>query len=326
MLQTVQILKGLATLIPGVYPALQRLRGTQAPNELHTAPYHYTVWLRHLVKAHENGLSTEPRVVAELGPGSSLGTGLAALLTGAESYHAFDIIQHATTQRNLSVFDALVELFRRRADLPGDEEFPEVAPKLASYRFPHHILTAERLSRTLAAARIASLRRSVAAAGLPSEARPERYRVRYVVPWHGTEIVDRGSVDMILSQAVLEHVDELALAYDGMFQWLKPGGIMSHVIDYRCHGTAEDWNGHWTYPDFAWKLIRGRRPFFINRAMHSHHVDLMKQTGMEIVAEETVRQPSGIKLQRFAPQYRSPTDVTTAVALVQASKPIAEAR
>ena len=73
-----------------------------------------------------------------LGPGSSLGADLAALLTGAESYHAVDIIQHATAQRNLSVFDALVELFQRRADLPGDEEFPEVVPKLASYRFPHH--------------------------------------------------------------------------------------------------------------------------------------------------------------------------------------------
>ena len=54
----------------------------------------------HLVMAHRSGLSTQPEVVAELGPGDSLGIGMAALLTGAEVYYAFDVVEYASNQRN----------------------------------------------------------------------------------------------------------------------------------------------------------------------------------------------------------------------------------
>ena len=42
--------------------------------------------------------------IAELGPGDSIGIGLAALLTGANIYYAFDIIQFASNQMNLKNF------------------------------------------------------------------------------------------------------------------------------------------------------------------------------------------------------------------------------
>jgi len=66
-----------------------------------SARYCYAVWLRHLTMSRESGLSDTPRVVAELGPGDSIGIGIAALLTGAEKYYAFDVCRYATNQRNI---------------------------------------------------------------------------------------------------------------------------------------------------------------------------------------------------------------------------------
>jgi hypothetical protein len=52
-------------------------------------------------------------------------------------------------------------------------------------------------------------------------------------------------VDLIVSQAVLEHVDDLENTYDAFAQWLRPGGRMSHEIDFHSRGLTMPWNGHW---------------------------------------------------------------------------------
>jgi SAM-dependent methyltransferase len=272
--------------------------------------------------AHDRGLPTNPQVLVEFGPGSSIGTGLAALIAGGAEYFALDIVKSAATAGNLAVFDRLVELFRARADIPGEKEFPEVEPRLPTYRFPAHVLTAARLARALDAPRLARLRRSVAAAGSSGS------DVRYLAPWHNA-VLDGRLADMVLSQAVLEHVDDLAHAYQKMYDWLKPGGVMSHVIDFRCHHTARSWNGHWTYSDLTWTLIRGRRPYFINRAPCSTHASLLRQTGFEVVFECPRPQSSTIGEKHLASSFRKGTltqaDLLTSGLFVQAVKPLTTA-
>jgi hypothetical protein len=78
--------------------------------------------------ASNNGLNTYPKVVAELGPGDSLGIGLAALVSGAEKYFALDVVEYTNIERNLKIFDELVTLFKNKEDIPGEQEFPEVRP------------------------------------------------------------------------------------------------------------------------------------------------------------------------------------------------------
>ena len=74
------VIRGAAAYIPGLYKAVSNWRkvGTGGTD---TAAYCYDVWLKHLTLLWANGLRTIPDTVAELGPGDSLGTGLAALLT-----------------------------------------------------------------------------------------------------------------------------------------------------------------------------------------------------------------------------------------------------
>jgi hypothetical protein len=129
---------------------------------------------------------------------------------------------------------------------------------------------------------------------------------------------------MVFSQAVLEHVNDLGFTYTALFHWLRPGGIMSHRIDFKCHGTAAEWNGHWLYPDLVWRMIKGNRPFLINREPHSTHLRLLEENGFELACDLPNQRPSSYSLQDFAPHFRVMTeeDRTTSGAFMQAIKPI----
>jgi SAM-dependent methyltransferase len=307
-----QLAKGMMTFVPGAY----RLFSRKSTGGTGSARYCYAVWLRHLVKARESGFPTNPQVVAELGPGDSIGIGLASLMSGAERYYAFDVIEYSTVRRNLAIFDELVELFERREDIPGEDEFPEVKPYLDSYAFPGEMLTDDRLDAALDDERLQRMKRSIL------DMSGDDSMVRYQVPWNDSVIVEPDSVDMIFSQAVLEHVGDPDETYGKMHAWLKPGGFISHSIDFRSHGTADEWNGHWTCSDLVWKLIAGRRPYLINRLHHGAHIGLMEKNGFTVVCDVPIRMPSTISRRDLAPRFTEmgDDDLVTGSAFIQAAK------
>ena len=299
---------GLATLIA---PEFMNRRRAGTGGTV-SARYCYSVWLRHLVKIHECGLEKFPSIVAELGPGDSIGIGLAAVISGADRYYGFDVVEHANNEKNLEVFDELIDLFKKRAPIPDNKEFPNIHPELDAYGFPSDILSEDMLSVSLEDQRIQRLRLAVTQTDSPTSP------VRYVVPWIDASVSEPGSVDMIFSQAVLEHVDELSDSYRAMRDWLHPDGFMSHEIDFRCHGTADEWNGHWAYSDFLWKLIRGKRTWFLNRLPHSSHIALLKETGFDVICDDVQIASSNITLPEVAKslQYMQPDDLNVCTAFI----------
>jgi hypothetical protein len=305
--------KGLAWYVPG----LRRISG--GTGGTNSARYCYSVWLRHLVMAGRHGLMRVPESVAELGPGDSLGAGLAALLSGANRYYALDLIAFANPRMNLRILDELVELFRRRQPIPDQAELPALKPLLDSYDFPHHLVTQEVLDRALAAPRVAAIRRAIAS---PADAAGGEVRVAYRAPWHDAKVIEPGAVDLVFSQSVLQHVDDLETTYAALHAWLKADGITTHQIGFGCHGTAAEWNGHWAYGDLAWKIIRGGRPYLTNRQPHSVHVGLFRKHGFEIVCDVRRTETSGIGRDRLAKRFRemSDEDLTTMSAFIIAVK------
>jgi len=283
-------------------PVLRRLVSRSTGGTL-SARYCYCVWLRHLVMAHRAGLpGGRLEWVAELGPGDSLGMGLAALLSGAQNYYAFDVKAYAPAERNQAVLEELIDLFSRREPIPGEDEFPGVWPRLSDYAFPRELLTEELLYRSLEPRRLAAVR---AALGPPAGA--GGIQIRYVVPWDTDSRVEAGSVDMVFSQAVMEHVDDPQAAYAAMYRWLRPGGFISHQIDLRSHGTTRDWNGHWTLSDPFWRLVRGKRTYSINRLPRSAHIQAIEQAGFELVGD-VIRQGPALARKYLAPRFRELED------------------
>jgi len=268
--------------------------------------------------AHANGLPTNLETVAELGPGDSVGVGMAALLSGAERYWALDVVNYSNAPQNLRVFDDLVVLFTQRAAIPNDPELAQVKPKLDSYAFPHSVLSDARLRAALDPARVARLREVVGKLG----ASDQDETLRYMTSWQDVSGIRLESVDAIFSQAVLEHVDDLPLTYRAMRDWLRPGGYMSHQIDFRSHGTTRAWNGHWGASDFAWRIAQGRREYFLNRQPCSRHLALMESTGFVVTTRIPHTDDSGIGRADLAPRFRDLTDadLKTSGLFVQATR------
>lgn len=245
------ILKGLVSYIPGITRLLSGTGGTNS------AKYCYSVWLRHLVMAYNNNLPTQIDTVAEIGPGDSLGIGLSALLSGVKKYYAIDIIKYANADKNIEIFDELVELLNNREKIPHEEFFSNIKPSLKSYDFPSNILNDSILKKSLNDERIEDIRKELK--DLDNYNKQDSCMIYYFVPWFESKQILNEPIDMILSQAVMEHIENLTLAYKTMYRWLSPLGFISHQIDFKSHGTSRKWNGHWSYSDFTWRVIKGKK-------------------------------------------------------------------
>lgn len=267
------LVKGGLTFLPGMTRLLPEGGG-----ETSSARYCYGVWLKHLTLLWNNGMPTIPATLAELGPGSSLGTGLAAMLSGVQHYRALDVVEHSSIEANLRVFDELVALFAQRAPRPV-KGWPDFDTHLDANGFPSHILSEERLRSTLAPERIARIRRAIAH---PEPAAGD-ISIRYIAPWSDERIIQRDSIDLIISHAVLGEVVELEQTYQALCTWLKPGGFMSHQIGFAFEGINGQWNGYWACPEALWTIIKGKRPFVINRQPRSTHIDLLGKQDLDIV-------------------------------------------
>lgn len=288
-----------------------------------SARYCYSVWLRHLRTASMNGLRVPPESVGELGPGDSIGTGVAVLLSGSSYYCAFDVVRYAAAELNAAMTEEVIKLFLEQHPIPDDGEFPLVHPKLDSYEFPHDILTDELLSESLAPARLNAVRGVVRGLATSSSNEQDGVTLSYQPDWMASHSAPARQLDFVFSQAVLEHVDQVPETHRALYDWLREGGIASHDIDLASHSFARDWNGHWVYSDFEWRLIRGRRPYAINRASCSEHLSYLRSAGFEILESRPERAHSNFRPDHLASPFAgmSADDLETASVFVQARKP-----
>ena len=307
------VLKGLLTFIPGVRRVVLK-KGTGGTN---SASYCYGVWLKHLTLLWENGLTEIPNTLAELGPGDSLGIGLAGVLSGVKTYYALDVVEHSNIDSNLQIFDELVELFKSRAARPT-KGWPDFDNYLDATLFPNHILTEDLLKKSLDQKRIDAIRRAIKFPHL----KHDLVTIKYIVPWSDKSVIRENSVDVILSHSVLEHVTDIDRTYQSLNAWLKYQGMMSHQIDFQSHGVSDIWNGYRSYSETMWKVILGKHPFLINRQPYSAHIKIIKKAGFRVVCDLKRHREDGIKRSELSTYWKniSNEDLNCSGALIQAEK------
>lgn len=283
------MVSGMLTWVPILNAWRQRHSSTGGSD---SARYCYSAWFRHLTMLDRHGFRISGAQIGELGPGDSLGIGLAALLSGAARYVGLDIVPYSSKADLERMFDELLNMYTKGERVPDDKEFPFLRPRIDSYEFPRDAVDRRNLSTK------AEEIRNQLRAGLNSGS-----LLGYKVPWTSLPQIDQASLDLIFSQAVLEHIDSLEETYRAMFAWLKPGGYASHVIDFRAHGRAPFWNGHWAYSDWQWRLVRGKREYLLNREPLSTHIVLAKKVGFKLLVIERNQAPNGFEVQDLAPRF-----------------------
>jgi Methyltransferase domain len=288
------VARGLQTFLPGTNRHWRRTGGTNR------SLYCYEVFLKHLTLCHEAGMQGIPESVAEIGPGDSIGIGLAALIAGSDRYHALDVVPYSLASDSDRILSELVQYFRERRPNPS-WGWPNYDHMLDERFFPSRILDDRALARSLAPARLGRI--EAALRGAPGDP----IRIAYRCPWTTSAAMEPGSIDWLWSHSVMEHVDDLEGAYASMHVWLKRGGFLSHQVDLRSHGLYDDWNGHWGVPQWQWRLIRGRRAYLINRhpvSVHSRAVRKWFDIRTELLLEDAGGIPD--------PAFRAPFDTLSA--------------
>jgi len=189
-----------------------------------------TVDLKHINLTYRRymdaaGLTAEKirgMTVLELGPGFNIGIPMRFLADGAEKVVGSDKFVPLQTS------GYFVELYRSLRSGLTDEE---------KVRFDQGVRLSDRV-----------------------ELNPQR--IEYI---YGKEIRDlvsalgRNSMDLIVSNAVMEEIHDFDTAFSTMDQLLKPGGYMLHRIDLRDYGMFSKYGYHplefLTIPDWAYERM-----------------------------------------------------------------------
>jgi len=265
--------------------------------------YCYSVWMRHLHywNTHKSGV---PKVVAELGPGNSLGIGFCALLSGSEQLHTLDVVKYWDTERNLNMFNDLILLFKNKTDIPGDDELPRVKPTLDHYGFPSGILSDTILKQALDENRLEAIRSEI-----KDLDNPENKYIKCHVPWYDSKVINSDSIDFIYSQSVLQYIDDLDGTLLTMKNWLKPNGLMSHSIDLSSIGLTKNWNSHWTFSDMEWKIMKAGKSFIITRRPFSIYEEQYLHNGFTILTKRLQKTKNILSQDQLANSFKNLSDV-----------------
>lgn len=214
--------------------------------------------------------------VLEYGPGDILGTALLFYAHGAEQVECVDRFPlQSSTERSARILGKLIDR------LPAELQ----ARARSAFRSP----------------------------GEPhSGFRPEC--VAYVVSPDG--LSGRSEhYDIVLSRAVLEHVNDLEATMRDIERSLRPGGVSVHNVDLRSHNLDRDRPLDFlTWPDWAYRLMYSHKGF-PNRWRAGNYREMLRHVRLRVTKMEPTARMSAEDLARvrtcIAPHLLGTSDELT---------------
>lgn len=100
------------------------------------------------------------------------------------------------------------------------------------------------------------------------------------------KIIDLSSVDYIVSNAVLEHVDNLPLLFNILTKLLNDNGMMYHGVDLKCHNRFKKYGELYfhTFTDKLWKMM-GDKIGQPNRKLLNDYLYIFENENLECMME-----------------------------------------
>lgn len=132
--------------------------------------------------------------------------------------------------------------------------------------------------------------------------------------------------DLIISTAVLEHVRDPLIALEKSWEWLRPGGYVSHIVDLRDHLFDTPFE-MLTYSNRTWnRWLNPRDGFHLNRWRLPDYLQAMRKAGFESIDYRSLeRDQAGLmEIQpRLSPRFRDtdPELLSITIVHLHARKP-----
>ena len=101
------------------------------------------------------------------------------------------------------------------------------------------------------------------------------------------------SIDLVFSNAVLEHIHNPQKVICEIARVTKRNGIGIHEVDFRDHFFKQEPLRLLKYPDWLWNLMSWNRPGYTNRLRAPDFLELFKSAGFDIQRQLTIREYEG---------------------------------
>lgn len=107
--------------------------------------------------------------------------------------------------------------------------------------------------------------------------------IEYLVRPNGVSGL-QGEVDIVLSRAVLEHVNDLDATFDDMVRAMRPGAVALHQVDLRSHGLhVTNPLDFLAPPNWLWQLMHSHKGV-PNRWRANRYEQIIERLGVEPIA------------------------------------------
>lgn len=246
----------LARVAPALYMKLTRQtgRGDTEEDPGQIAEYYLTCLRDYLTQINpeqpEHAVTfLEGKKVLEYGPGDILGVALLLYAHGASSVDCIDRFPlKAASEKNLEVYRLLVDSLEGRIRERAENAFNE---------------------------------RNNPASGFKPEA------ISYRVSANGISGENK-KYDLVISRAVLEHVNNLEQTFHDICNALKNDGISIHEVDMKSHGLDRYRPFDFlTWPVMLYKVMYGAKGF-PNRWRVNTYRELAKKSGLKIIRIDSI--------------------------------------
>ena len=107
MINSRKIIRAIISYIP-ILKLKLRKEGTGPVD----GKYYHNIYTSHIQALKRNGFKPGG-VMAEFGPGDTLGVGICAILDNFDFYYAFDRIKHADSDKNMKVLGEIKTLYNK---------------------------------------------------------------------------------------------------------------------------------------------------------------------------------------------------------------------
>lgn len=112
-------------------------------------------------------------------------------------------------------------------------------------------------------------------------------RIEYLVRCNGLSGL-QNEIDLVLSRAVLEHVNDLEATFGDMKQAMKGGALAVHQVDLRSHGLhISNPLDFLLPPTWLWQLMHSHKGV-PNRWRVDHYENIVRQLGVERIVFEPI--------------------------------------